>query len=249
MLTPRFRTLLFMLLAWLIVTPVYADETQAAATAPEPPGLTPMRASYNASMDKGITLNGSAERLLKKQDDGSWLYRTRVDSFIADIDETLTLRWENGKIIPLRYRYELSGLFIKNRKQAIDFDWEAGKATGHYRGERFSVELKPGTLDPMGFQLQLLQDVRAGKERMEYQVLDRGDYDLDVFAVIGEETLDTDNGEMVAVKAAKVREGDSKRETLMWFAPQKNYMLVRLLQVEPDGSRYQIMLDKVQFRN
>ena len=35
----------------------------------------------------------------------------------------------------------------------------------------------------------------------------------------------------------------------MWFAPQKNHMLVRLVQVEPDGSRYQIMLDKVRFRD
>lgn len=249
MFTPRIRHLFILLLAGLVATLSHAQETRPADSAPEPADLTPMRASYNASMDKGITLNGSAERLLEQQDDGTWLYRTQVDSFIADIDETLTLRWENGQVIPLRYRYELSGLFIKDRKQAIDFDWEAGKATGHYRGDRFSVDLKPGTLDPMGFQLQLLQDIRAGKERMEYQVLDRGDYDLDVFAVIGEETMDTDNGEMVTVKAEKVREEDSKRETLMWFAPQKNHMLVRLVQVEPDGSRYQIMLDKVRFRD
>ncbi len=249
MFTLRIRHLFILLLAGLVATLAHAQETRPADSAPEPADLTPMRASYNASMDKGITLNGSAERLLEQQDDGTWLYRTRVDSFIADIDETLTLRWENGQVIPLRYRYELSGLFIKDRKQAIDFDWEAGKATGHYRGDRFSVDLKPGTLDPMGFQLQLLQDIRAGKERMEYQVLDRGDYDLDVFAVIGEETMDTDNGEMVTVKAEKVREEDSKRETLMWFAPQKNHMLVRLVQVEPDGSRYQIMLDKVRFRD
>lgn len=249
MFTPRIRHLFILLLAGLVATLSHAQETRPADSDPEPADLTPMRASYNASMDKGITLNGSAERLLEQQDDGTWLYRTQVDSFIADIDETLTLRWENGQVIPLRYRYELSGLFIKDRKQAIDFDWEAGKATGHYRGDRFSVDLKPGTLDPMGFQLQLLQDIRAGKERMEYQVLDRGDYDLDVFAVIGEETMDTDNGEMVTVKAEKVREEDSKRETLMWFAPQKNHMLVRLVQVEPDGSRYQIMLDKVRFRD
>jgi hypothetical protein len=249
MFTARIRHLFVLLLAGLLATLAHARDSRPADTGPEPVDLTPMRASYNASMDKGITLNGSAERLLEKQEDGSWLYRTRVDSFIADIDETLTLRWENGQVIPLRYRYELSGLFIKDRKQAIDFDWEAGKATGHYRGDRFSVDLKPGTLDPMGFQLQLLQDIRAGKRRMEYQVLDRGDYDLDVFAVIGEETMDTDNGEMLTVKAEKVREEDSKRETLMWFAPQKNHMLVRLVQVEPDGSRYQIMLDKVRFRN
>lgn len=249
MLATSARNLFFLVLAGVFATLAHAEDTQPAPTTPEIPDLSPMRASYNASMDKGITLNGDAERLLEQQKDGTWLYRTRVDSFIADIDETLSLRWENGQVIPLRYRYKLSGLLIRDRKQAIDFDWAAGKATGHDEGDRFEVELKPGTLDPMGFQLQLLQDIRAGKERMEYHVLDGGDYDLDVFAVIGEERIDTEAGEMLTVKAEKVREEGSKRETLMWFAPQKNHMLVRLLQVEPDGSRYQIILDEVRFRN
>lgn len=209
--------------------------------------LVPMQTSYNASMEKGLTLNGDAERSLKQQDDGTWLYKTNVDSFIADIDETLTLRWEDGQVIPLKYRYKLAGLFIKNREQAIDFDWDAGKATGNYRGKKFSMELKENTLDPMGYQLQLLQDIRAGKTRMTYRVLDKARYDEDVFAVIDEETIETGDGPMKTLKAEKVREDDSKRETLMWFAPEEEFMLVKLLQVEPDGSRYEITLDKARF--
>lgn len=234
-------------LASILALSAQASEPTPTSQPAEYPALEPMRVSYKASMEKGITLNGDAERILEQKEDGTWLYRTRVDSFIADIDETLTMRWEEGKVIPLRYRYELSGLFIKDRKQAIDFDWDAEQATGHDRGKRFTVDLKPGTLDPMGYQLQLLQDIRAGKEKVEYQVLDRGKYDLDVFAIIGEETIDTSSGEIATVKAEKVRDDDSKRETLMWFAPDRKHMLVRLLQIEPDGSEYQIILDQVRF--
>ncbi|MDZ7840047.1 MAG: DUF3108 domain-containing protein [Gammaproteobacteria bacterium] len=206
-----------------------------------------MRISYNASMEKGLSLNGDAERVLLQQEDGTWLFRTNVDSFIADIDESLELRWEDGQVIPLRYRYKLSGLFVKNREQAIDFDWEAGNATGHYRGKPFSMKLKNNTLDPMGYQLQLLQDIKAGKTRMSYSVLEKARYDEDVFAIVGEERIDTGSGALKTVKAEKVREDESKRETLMWFAPDQEYVLVRLLQVQPDGSRYEITLDQARF--
>ena len=60
--------------------------------------LQPMKLSYNASLDKGISLNGDARRILEQRDDGTWHFRTDVDSFVADIDESLifagkTIRW------------------------------------------------------------------------------------------------------------------------------------------------------------
>ncbi|MEX2473980.1 DUF3108 domain-containing protein [Marinobacter sp.] len=244
-----FARLLVVFTAWLMLAmtpaPATASETEGKT---EIPPLLPLKASYNASMDKGISLNGSASRTLEERDDGTWVYRTRVNSFIADIDESLILRWQDGQVIPLTYRYELSGFLIKNRKEAIDFDWESGTATGHHEGDRFSLELEDGTLDPMGYQLQLHQDIRAGKREMEYRVIDKGSYDTDQFAVIDEETLRTSKGHVATIKAEKVRDGDSKRQTLMWFAPDQEYLLVRLLQVEPDGSRYEIVIDEAEVR-
>lgn len=87
------------------------------------------------------------------------------------------------------------------------------------------------------------QDLKAGKREMTYSVADDGDYDHDRFAVIGEETLKTPMGEMATLKVEKVRDEDSKRETLMWFAPELDYLLVQLVQVEPDGSRYEVNLE------
>ncbi|MGM0769523.1 MAG: DUF3108 domain-containing protein [Pseudomonadota bacterium] len=248
-------------LTWLALSlaPVQAEPEQPENQASEPqahsdnagsptPPLLPLKASYSASMDKGISLNGSATRTLEERDDGTWRYRTKVDSFIADIDESLILRWQDDRVVPLKYRYRLSGFLIRNREEAIDFDWDAGVATGHHEGDRFTLELESGTLDPMGYQLQLHQDMRAGKREMEYRVIDEGDYDTDRFAVIGEETLQTDQGSVDTLKAQKVRDDDSKRQTLMWFAPEQEYLLVRLLQVEPDGSRYEIMIDDAEIR-
>ncbi|HCP19914.1 MAG TPA: DUF3108 domain-containing protein, partial [Marinobacter hydrocarbonoclasticus] len=223
------------LIAGMIALPASAGDVDYAP-------LAPYEARYTASMSKGVSLNGEGVRELTDQGNNVWLYRTDVDSFIADINESLIFRWENGQVIPLRYRYHLSGFLIKDRKQSIDFDWQAGTATGSYRGEKFEVELRDKTLDPLGYQLQLHQDLKAGKRDVTYQVLDKGDYDDDRFAVIDEDSLGDNGRTMNTLKAEKVRDEDSKRQTLMWFDPARDYLLVRLLQVEPDGSEYELKL-------
>lgn len=208
-------------------------------------GLMPFEASYSASVDKGVSLKGSAIRSLAPHGNGIWLYRTDVDSFIADIDESLILEWRNGKVVPIRYRYRLSGFLISDRTETIDFDWEAGIATGQYRGKAFEVALEDGVLDPLGYQLQLHQDIKNGKRTMEYRVLDGADIETERFEVLGEGSA---SGQADTLKAEKVRE-NSKRETLMWFDPQRHYLLVRLLQVEPDGSRYELTLKQAEIGN
>ncbi|MED5466086.1 MAG: DUF3108 domain-containing protein, partial [Pseudomonadota bacterium] len=131
---PRFQ-LWAALIAGMIALPASAADVDYAP-------LVPYEARYTASMSKGVSLNGEGVRELTDQGNNVWLYRTDVDSFIADINESLIFRWEDGQVIPLRYRYHLSGFLIKDRKQSIDFDWQAGTATGSYRGEKFEVELR-----------------------------------------------------------------------------------------------------------
>ncbi|MEX0605179.1 DUF3108 domain-containing protein [Marinobacter sp.] len=202
--------------------------------------LTALRSRYSASIDKGVAINGSAVRSLEPQSDGTWLYRFDVDSFIADIEESLSFRWENNQVIPLHYRYKLSGFMIRNRERSIEFNQEAQTVSGHFEGDKFRMDLKKNALDPLGYQLQLMLDLKAGRRELTYSVTDEGDYDEHRFAVLGEESLKTALGELNTIKAEKVRDSDSKRETLMWFAPELDYLLVRLVQVESDGTRYEI---------
>jgi hypothetical protein len=210
------------------------------------PGLTPFEASFSASIEQGITLNGSAKRILSDQNNGVWLYRTSVKSFIANIEESVILKWQGGQVIPLRYRYKLSGLLIRDREETIDFDWEQNLATGRYKDKAFEVALNPGVLDPLGYQLQLHQDIKAGKREMEYRYVRHGRLDTDKFAVINEGLIETPQGEMNALTVEKLRDENAKRETLMWFAPNFDHMLVQLLQTEPDGNRYELNLKSIK---
>ena len=229
------------LLAWVLLfgaTLAHASDDQKDIA------LHPMELSYNASLDKGISLNGDARRILEQRDDGTWHFRTNVDSFIADIDESLIFRWENNQVVPIRYRYKLSGFLIRDREEAIDFDWDKMEVSGHHEGDRFSMELEEGAMDPMGYQLQLSQDIKAGKREMVYRVIDKGDYDTDRFAVVDEETRRINGEDVRTLKAEKVRDSDSKRQSLMWFAAERDYLLIRFLQVEPDGSEYELTISE-----
>lgn len=224
------------------VGPTLASDKASGALA-QAQELTPISATYGATMDKGLSIDGSATRTLKQQADGSWLYRFDVDSLIADITESVTFRWEDGEVLPLEYRYALKGLMIRDRSRALNFNQAANSVSGSYDGESFNMPLAENALDPLGYQLQLRQDLKAGKTDVTYAVADDGDYDEDRFAVVGKETLTTPVGEYETIKVEKVRNADSKRSTLMWFAPELDYLLVRLVQVEPDGSRYEVNLE------
>ncbi|GGC79640.1 DUF3108 domain-containing protein [Marinobacter halophilus] len=231
---------------WFGLASLTATASKAQDTSPT---LTPYEASYSASMSKGVNLSGSGTRSLTDQGNNVWLYRTEVESFIADIDESLVFLWEDGHVVPLRYRYRMAGFLIRNREQSIDFDWQAGIAKGKYRDKAFELELREGALDPLGYQLQLHQDLKAGKRDVSYQVIDKARYDEDRFAVIDEESISANGQTTKTLKAEKVRAEDSKRQTLMWFDPNQNHLLVRLLQIEPDGSEYELRLKDATIGN
>lgn len=232
------------------VAPQETDtQAEAANIEVEPPAeLKPLTATYSAALDKGVAINGSATRTLEQQPDGTWILRFDVDSFLANIEERTHFSWENGRVRPISYRYKLSGFMIKDRKRSIDYDWDVMSVTGEYEGKSFTMPLPPEALDPLGYQLQLRQDLKAGNEQVRYEVTDKGDFDEDQFAIIGTEVLDTKLGQTETVKAEKVRSEGSKRETLMWFAPELDYLLVKLVQVEPDGTRYEINIGKTNIR-
>ena len=53
----------------------------------------------------------------------------------------------------------------------------------------------------------------------------------------------TKAGQIDAIKVERVRDPtQSKRITVLWFAKDWDYLLVRLQQVETDGKEYNIML-------
>ncbi|NQD92261.1 DUF3108 domain-containing protein [Pseudomonas sp. CrR25] len=203
--------------------------------------LKPFSASYTADW-KQVPISGSAERGLQALEDGRWQLSFEASMLVASLSEQSTFRVENGAFLPLAYRFERSGLG-KGKEVEQDFDWTAKQVIGNDRGTPIRFPLNRGLQDKSTYQLVLQQDVAAGKKSMSYQVVDGDEIETYDFRVLGEEAVRTKAGLIDAVKVERVRDPtQSNRKTVLWFAKDWDYLLVRLHQVEKDGKEYQIML-------
>ncbi|MBC9251751.1 dehydrogenase [Pseudomonas alcaligenes] len=203
--------------------------------------LQPFSASYTADW-KQVPITGTAGRSLKQLDNGRWELGFEAAMLVASLHETSTLRLENGALLPLTYRFERSGLG-KSKEVELDFDWTEKQVLGSDRGDPVRLTLNRGLLDKSTYQLALQQDVADGKQSMSYQVVDGDEIETYDFRVLGPERVRTQAGLIDAIKVERVRDPtQSTRKTMMWFAKDWDYLLVRLHQVETDGKEYQIML-------
>ena len=203
--------------------------------------LKPFSASYTADW-KQLPMSGTAERSLAKEANDVWKLSFKASMMIAGITEDSTLTVDKDVLLPKTYNFERSGLG-KAKKADLDFDWSSKMVTGVYDKDPVKLPLNRGMLDKSSYQLALQLDVAAGKKSMSYQVVDGGEVDTYDFRVLGSEKVETKAGQIDAIKVERVRDPtQSKRITVMWFAKDWDYLLVRLQQVETDGKEYNIML-------
>ena len=210
--------------------------------------LQPFSASYTADW-KQLPFSGKAERSLQAQDDGTWKLDFSASMLVAGLSETSWLTIHNGDVQPQKYRYSRNGMG-KAKKIKHDFDWSTQVVTGSDRGTPVKLTLIQGVQDKSSYQLALQRDIAKGETSMSYQVLDGDELDTYDFRVLGEESVETKVGTVDAVKVERVRDPtQSKRKTILWFAKDWDYLLVRLQQVEKDGKEYQIILESGSVNN
>jgi hypothetical protein len=203
--------------------------------------LKPFSASYTADW-KQVPVSGTAQRSLEKTDAGHWQLDFEASMLVASFAERSQFSVEGETFLPQSYRLKRSGLG-KGKSIRQTFDWSARQVVGEDRGKPVSLPLNRGLLDKSTYQVALQHDVAAGKQSMSYQVVDGDEIETYDFRVLGEEVVSTQAGQVDAIKVERVRDPtQTKRQTMLWFAKDWDYLLVRLHQVEKDGKEYQIML-------
>lgn len=212
----------------------------SCASADNTPLIQSHAASYEAHISHGISLNGNATRELIHQEDGSWSYRFYVNTTPAEITERSIFELVDGKIIPKQYDYLLSGFLIKDRHQSVTFDQTTGMLKEKYKKKKWEMKSPDNILDRLNYQLQLQVDVGSGKKNLDYDVIHKGKVRHYRFEVMGEEAIDTQLGKKRALVVQKIREGDKKRETKLWFDRTSPFALLKMIQTEPDGEYYEI---------
>ena len=196
--------------------------------------------SYNAKL---YGFNITATSRLSPLPNGNYEYYFNADSMVGKVTEMTEVSWnaKEQRIIPQRYIYQRNGMG-KNRDDELVFDWAGNKVT-HVKSLKIqALDAAKNLQDGLSYQIQLSQDLIAGKKQFEYSITNGRNIKQYKFEIVGEELLTTPLGDVKTVKVKRTRD-KSELVTYAWFAKDFQYLLVRLQQ-EENGSAYTIYISK-----
>ena len=223
-----------------------ASHNEISAVAQTATEMTkPYRAQYVLS--RRGTDRGEASRTLEKTADGQWRYMTSTRARIlvlSDRRENETIfTLEGGRVKPSFFNYSREGTG-PNQYLRVRFDYENEQVISEGE-EQLEVEWHPDLLDPNAVLHQLQIDVAGDDDTWTYPLVDeRGNYRDYEFARSGNERIETPYGTFDTILVERVRDHD-RRQTLFWFAPELNYTLVQMQQIEKGKEQLRIQLSEL----
>ena len=221
----------FLSILALIVAPISWSGTYQS---PLVPSQIVYSASYNGLPIKVI-------RELKSADGRSFSVTSTAENILGRIEESGTFQLAEDKSLENRQYVYQRNVFGNQKKEQLTFDYEDNFAIYQSDDKRRKVVLDKPYHSRMSYQVQLQWDLINGRETFSYPVIVRGRTKTYVFEKAGEEVLKTPLGPIKTIKMRRDRE-DSERETVLWLAPELDYLLVKLWQREDDED-FQINLE------
>jgi hypothetical protein len=196
-------------------------------------------------------------------------YELKRNSLVVDVSETLVhdgrtyvitsegkgrgilalfgvlKRTSRGRITPqgLRpdeFRDERPGGWAVSAK----FDWDAHSVTQEKNGKSETLKIPATAQDPLSL---VYSFAFVPPKSKEYDVTRADGRGLTPFRfiVVGSEKLATPAGEMQTLHIAKVPDGPDDKSTDIWFAAERDFLPVRALVVEKDGTRSDQMITRI----
>lgn len=150
-----------------------------------------------------------------------------------------------GRVRPLEFTFRHDGSH-RNKRKEERFDWEQMQARSIFPDNTWEVALEPGALDMLAYQIQLMLDLRAGKREFNYLILNDGELERYPLEFAGEETLDTELGQLHTLKFVR-RAANKKRYSTLWCAPKLAYVPVQIEHKEPDDEPVRALIENLHF--
>lgn len=209
---------------------------------------TPAAFSYQYGFTgAGIPFSISATRSLRQVSDNQWQTELSAKNFLGSIREASTFHWQGCLPITTHYEYKRKGLGQSRSAQlALAQTADNPNATLTKDGKTArEFDIAADTTDmlalPLAIQCQLQQ---SEKQPLVFNVASEKRHEAIQFRVMGTEMVKTPAGSFKAVRVERQRNGSASRNTLMWFAPDHNYALIRMKQ-EDGSSTYEMKLNKL----
>lgn len=194
---------------------------------------------------------GTAIRQLSYLNDDKIRYHYETDiSWLIFSDkrtETAIVKVENNQVIPLHYDYQREGTG-RDKSYQWQYDLANKTATDLKNNKKINLDFTDGLLDKLSYHLQNRLDLinAPQKKRFVYPVISaKGSIKNYEYQYDGEEELILPYG-LVKTIRLKREITEKKRVTYAWFAPELNYLLVKLYQVKAGAEQFEAQLSTVE---
>ena len=190
---------------------------------------------------------GTAIRQLSYLDDDKiqYHYETDIHWFIFSDkrSETSIVKIKNSHVIPLSYHYQREGTGPDKYYQ-WQYDLATKTATDLKNHQTISLNFTDGLLDKLSYHLQTRIDLinHPKQKRFVYPVISaKGSIKNYQYLYDGEEEVMLPFG-LVKTIRLKREIVEKKRITYVWFAPELNYLMVKLYQVKDGAEQFEAQL-------
>lgn len=232
----------FILLTLLCL--LFSYQTLAAAE-----GLKEFKAVY--ILKRGSLKIGETHRTFTKNDEGHYLFETKTfptglaAMFVKDrITENSIIDYKDNVIRPLSYLYERTG-GKKERIVKLKFDWKKETVTNVINDDPWKMTIEPGTLDKLIYQIAVMQGLKTGQQKFNFQIADGGKIKHYEIGIVGEERASTPMGKFNAVKVVRL---NKQKPLALWLAPELDYLPVRIEYTGRKGHKYKALLKSTDLK-
>lgn len=190
---------------------------------------------------------GKGIRQLKYTEDGQaiYSYETKIEwlIFSDERSESSVIEFENNKVIPTNYSFERTGTG-KDKSYEWIYDVQAGTAKNAKKKQTRNIKFPENIQDKLSYhfqhRLKMIENPR--QDHYVYPVISTsGKIKNYVYQYDGEEQLMLPYGLINTIRL-KREVIDKKRVTYAWFAPELNYLLVKLYQIKGDVEQFEAQL-------
>lgn len=206
--------------------------------------LTPYSAVYSTVWKKGISVKVTGKQTLSKINETLWLFDFSAKNMLASMNETAVFYIEDQHIIPTKYHFK-SSVLGKKRTATLTFDWDKNLVRNDVKDKPWNLSINPTTLDKLSVQLQVRLDLQQGKDTFDYQIADGGHIKNWQFKREEVQTINTKLGRLSTVKVIRTDNLEKGKKTSFWFAPEFDYLLVKLEHIE-DGESYELDIESMK---
>jgi len=124
------------------------------------------------------------------------------------------------------------------------FDWAEQKLMQQFEGRDETISLSSRVQDRLSFLYEFAFAPPSGRD-IDVTVTDGRGTTRFRYKSEGRKTVKTPGGEFEALHLVKQRDGPGDRATEIWLATRRNYLPVRILVVEKDGTRIDQVLTRI----